>query len=74
MPVPKRKVSKRRRDMRSANKGLKPQPVVFCWEADCKGYPRLPHQVCEKCGYYRGKNVLGIKSTAQTSEAAAQAE
>ncbi|MBN2267328.1 MAG: 50S ribosomal protein L32 [Candidatus Babeliaceae bacterium] len=63
MPVPKRKLSRSRRDMRSANKGLDPQPLMFCHEGSCQASPtpRLPHQVCPNCGFYRGKKVLRTK-------------
>lgn len=58
MAVPKRKVSRSRRDKRSANKGLDPQTVNLCFEGSCAGTPRLPHQVCPKCGFYRGVKVI----------------
>lgn len=62
MAVPKRKVSRQRRDTRSANKGIDPQPVMFCQEGLCKGMtPKLAHQVCPKCGFYKGKKVLRTK-------------
>lgn len=61
MAVPKRKVSRARRDKRSANKGLKPLPMVYCTEGACKGAPKLPHEVCSVCGFYKGKKVLRTK-------------
>ena len=59
MPVPKRKVSKSRRDKRSANKGL-----VFSMLSNCQtcGVPVLPHQVCKECGHYKGVKVLRTKA------------
>ncbi|MCK4651040.1 50S ribosomal protein L32 [Candidatus Babeliales bacterium] len=59
MPVPKRKVSKSRRDKRSANKGL-----VFSTLSNCQtcGNPVLPHQVCKECGHYKGVKVIRTKS------------
>jgi large subunit ribosomal protein L32 len=62
MAVPKRKLSRSRRDMRSANKGIEPQPVNFCFEGACDGTPKLPHQVCSVCGFYKGKKVLVTKA------------
>lgn len=62
MAVPKRKVSRSRRDKRSANKGLDPQTVNLCFSGSCTGTPRLPHQVCPKCGFYRGVKVLKTKA------------
>lgn len=58
MGVPKRKVSKSRRDMRSANKGLQPNPIGVC--SNCSA-PALPHYVCQECGYFRGEKVLRTK-------------
>lgn len=62
MAVPKRKVSRSRRDKRSANKGLDPQTVNLCHVGSCGGTPKLPHQVCPKCGFYRGVKVLKTKA------------
>lgn len=62
MAVPKRKVSRARRDKRSANKGLKPLPMTYCGEGACKGAPKLPHEVCPVCGFYKGKKVLRTKA------------
>ncbi len=59
MPVPKRKVSRARRNKRSANKGIKPAIVVSC--QTCQAAV-LPHQVCRDCGYYKGVKVLRTKS------------
>ncbi|MFA6065919.1 MAG: 50S ribosomal protein L32 [Candidatus Babeliaceae bacterium] len=58
MPVPKRKVSRARRDKRQANKGIEPHLVITC--SHCEA-PSLPHQVCETCGYYKGRKVLATK-------------
>lgn len=59
MPVPKRKLSRKRRDQRSANKGLKPKALTSC--QTCKA-PTMPHQVCVECGYYKGIKVLRTKA------------
>ena len=59
MPTPKRKQSKSRRDMRSANKGLKPKSVAAC--QTCQA-PIIPHQVCKECGYYKGTKILRTKA------------
>jgi len=58
MPVPKRKVSKARRDQRSAHKNIDPQPFVYCPNAACKNEPLLPHMACPRCGFYRKRKVL----------------
>ncbi|NDD54328.1 50S ribosomal protein L32 [bacterium] len=58
MPVPKRKLSRKRRDQRSANKGLEPKSLAAC--QTCQA-PNMPHQVCRECGYYKGTKVLRTK-------------
>ena len=59
MPVPKRKVSRARRDKRSANKGIKPKTLTGC--QTCQA-PIMPHQACFECGYYKGKKILRTKT------------
>ncbi len=59
MAVPKRKVSKARRDSRSANKGIKPQTFGKC--QNCTE-PIMSHQVCSACGFYKGHKVLVTKN------------
>jgi large subunit ribosomal protein L32 len=59
MPTPKRKVSKARRDKRSANKGYKPKSVANCQTCQT---PLLPHNACKECGYYKGTKVLKTKA------------
>ena len=59
MPVPKRKLSRKRRDQRSANKGLKPKTIAAC--QTCQA-PIMPHQVCKECGYYKGAKILRTKT------------
>lgn len=59
MPTPKRKLSRARRDKRSANKGIKPKAVASC--QTCQA-PMAAHQVCSGCGYYKGVKVLRTKT------------
>ena len=54
MPVPKKKVSKSRRNMRRAHHALTAQQFVNCPNCASK---RLPHSVCEACGFYKGRFV-----------------
>ncbi|HBL98650.1 TPA: 50S ribosomal protein L32 [Candidatus Dependentiae bacterium] len=74
MPVPKRKLSRSRRDMRSANKGIDPQPANLCFEGSCNGTPKLPHQVCSVCGFYGGKKVLVTKTDRALKRSEVRAE
>lgn len=59
MPVPKRKLSKRRRDQRSANKFLKVKAIAACQQCN---QPLATHVACTQCGYYKGVKVLTTKS------------
>jgi large subunit ribosomal protein L32 len=59
MPVPKRKRSKRRRDQRFANKGMKVKAIAKC--AQCAA-PIATHVACKECGYYKGVKVLSTKN------------
>lgn len=63
MAVPKKKVSKSRRNMRrfAAGNKLGKTTVVTC--ASCSE-PTRPHRIC-KCGQYAGKQVLAAKTVAQ---------
>jgi large subunit ribosomal protein L32 len=55
MAVPKRKVSKARRDKRRANWKLTLPGMVKC--SKC-GEFKLPHRVCKNCGTYGDKEVI----------------
>ncbi len=59
MPTPKRKLSKSRRDSRSANKGVKPKAITGC--QTCQA-PIATHQACQSCGYYKGRKILTTKA------------
>ena len=72
MAVPKRKVSKAKRDSRRAN----------TWKATVPGMSECPqchelklsHRVCKNCGYYDGKKIIEIEKSAQEAKAAAKEE
>ena len=72
MAVPKRKVSKARRDKRRAS----------TWKAEVPGMSecpqcheiKLPHRVCKNCGFYDGKQVIEVEKSAQEAKAAAKEE
>jgi large subunit ribosomal protein L32 len=55
MAVPKRKVSKARRDKRRANWKLVIPGFTKC--PQCHEL-KQPHRVCANCGYYNGKQVI----------------
>jgi len=57
-PHPKRKLSSGRRDRRRAHDALTPINMVECPQCH---EPRLPHRVCPKCGYYKGREVIASK-------------
>ncbi|HZF34324.1 MAG TPA: 50S ribosomal protein L32 [Candidatus Angelobacter sp.] len=54
MAVPKKKVSKSRRDMRRSHHALESASWVEC--PNC-GEHKRPHHVCSACGYYDGRQV-----------------
>ena len=57
MAVPKKKISKSRRDMRRAHHALKPMGSVEC--PNC-GELKLPHHVCGACGHYKDREVVEV--------------
>lgn len=54
MAVPKKKISKSRRDMRRSHHALTAVAGVEC--PNC-GELKRPHHVCGACGYYDGREV-----------------
>jgi large subunit ribosomal protein L32 len=64
MAVPKKKISKSRRNMRRSHDKLKIIIGNTC--SNCNSY-KLCHQMCEGCGFYRGKLIKApfIKSNPQ---------
>jgi large subunit ribosomal protein L32 len=61
-PLPKRKISKGRRDRRRAHDSLTAANLVQC--SNC-GEMRLPHTVCSKCGFYQGREIIEVKKEAK---------
>lgn len=56
MAVPKRRVSKARRDKRRSSVWKLDMPeLVKC--SQC-GELKRPHRVCPDCGYYNGKQII----------------
>ena len=58
MALPKRKISKSRRDKRRTHYKLSSPTYTNC--PQCQE-TKLPHGVCLNCGYYNGQKVLEIK-------------
>jgi large subunit ribosomal protein L32 len=58
-PLPKRKISKGRRDRRRAHDALSLNHLVIC--ENCGEY-HIAHRICAKCGTYRGQTVVEVKS------------
>ena len=55
--VPKRKVSKSRKNMRRSHHFLAAPSSAACPQC---GEPRAPHRVCRFCGTYKGRQVLKV--------------
>ncbi|MBN2429308.1 MAG: 50S ribosomal protein L32 [Deltaproteobacteria bacterium] len=58
MAVPKRKVSKSKKNLRRSHDGLQAPGISLC--SQCKE-PKAPHRVCPNCGTYKGKEVIEQK-------------
>jgi large subunit ribosomal protein L32 len=58
MAVPKKKISKSRRDMRRSHLALAPVAPVLCPRC---GEPKLQHHMCTNCGVYNGRQILKDK-------------
>lgn len=59
MAVPQRRTSKTSKRMRRTHFKLEASTLVKC--SHC-GAMIKPHTVCQKCGFYDGKQVLTIKT------------
>jgi len=55
MAVPKRKVSRSRRNMRRSHDSLKSAASTEC--QNC-GELKRPHSICDACGHYRSREVV----------------
>lgn len=62
---PKRRHSRQRKGKRRASIALKIPSGVTC--SNCRNII-IPHTVCQKCGYYNGKQILVIKEKAEKQE------
>ncbi len=57
-PLPKRKVSRTRRNKRRAHDHLSLRHLVIC---DTCGEYKPAHEVCPNCGTYKGREVLPVE-------------
>ncbi|HOK56856.1 MAG TPA: 50S ribosomal protein L32 [bacterium] len=60
MPNPKRKHSKSRTGKRRNSKKVRSVPLTKC--PNC-GAVKLPHFVCNVCGYYKGVQVIKVETS-----------
>ncbi len=58
MTVPKRKVSRARRNKRRSQDSLTRSFPGICPQCN---QPKPVHRACPKCGYYKGKKVIAVK-------------
>lgn len=60
MAVPKRKVSRARRDKRRSSVWKLTAPALSkCTQC---GELKVPHRVCPVCGYYKGREIIKIEA------------
>ena len=55
MAVPKKKISKSKKNMRRAHDALSAPGLSVC--PQCQE-PKLPHRVCSQCGTYKGREII----------------
>lgn len=58
MPVPKKKTSKSKRDMRRSHDALSLPAFSDC--PNC-GATKAPHRVCPECGHYKDTQVMEVE-------------
>jgi large subunit ribosomal protein L32 len=56
-PVPKKRVSRSRRNNRRSHDALSAPTLATCPECGSKA---RPHTVCQECGTYKGKQVIKV--------------
>jgi len=59
-PLPKKKHSRGRKGAKASHHGLSPITLGECPQCHSA---RLPHRVCQSCGYYNGRQVIATTST-----------
>ena len=58
MAVPKKKVSKSRRNMRRSHHAV---PVMAFLECKNCGELKRPHNLCNACGHYNGREIVSVE-------------
>ncbi len=56
--LPKRKISKGRKNRRRSHDAIKKINLVPC--PSCKK-PKMPHQVCPNCGKYNNEEIIKVE-------------
>ena len=59
MAVPTKKVSKSKKNTRRSHDRLKAPGLATCPQCS---EPKRPHYACPKCGYYKDREVISIKT------------
>lgn len=59
MGLPKKRITRTRRDKRRTHDGLTKPNATKCKHC---GEPLMPHRACRKCGYYKGQQRLQKKA------------
>ncbi|RME49486.1 MAG: 50S ribosomal protein L32 [Deltaproteobacteria bacterium] len=59
MAVPKRKVSRTKRDTRRAHDRLTKKSLTTCPECSEVVFP---HRACPHCGFYRGRLIVNLEN------------
>ena len=59
--LPKKKISRRRRDNRRSHNALMPVALINC--PNCRR-PVPNHQACPACGQYRSRQVIAVETEA----------
>lgn len=62
MAVPRSRVSNQRKNTRRAHHAKKPRNLINCTKCGSK---RLSHTICQSCGSYGDRVVLGGKETSE---------
>ncbi|HEX2916180.1 MAG TPA: 50S ribosomal protein L32 [Chloroflexia bacterium] len=63
--LPKQKVSRAAQGRRRAHQALTAPQLVTC--SNC-GNKRVPHTVCNVCGYYKDEQVIEVRQKANNNQ------